>query len=228
MSPVKPRKLSRREQADASRQKVLQAAREAFIESGYHGATMGDIAKRSGLAVQTISYFFGTKSKLMSQLLTTSVNDAAPLGREEWAHGMAEANDPEALIDSVVDFGHHIMFNVSPLMDVARVGGLTDPDVAAVYQFHEDWRRTDFTRFLTDLDRLHGLRPGLTPEIATDVALTVFGSETYNSFSSRCGWGSEQIKDWMRDALKRLLLPDRTRGFTRDPRNVSSTHAETP
>ncbi|WP_432559017.1 TetR/AcrR family transcriptional regulator [Granulicoccus sp. GXG6511] len=207
MSPVKPRKISRREQADASRHKVLAAARDAFIDSGYHGATMSDIARRAGLAVQTVSYFFGTKPKLMSQLLTTSVREAAPVGQAEWEQGMAAAEDAAALLDSVVEIGHQIMHQVSPLMDVARIGGLTDPEVEEVYRFHEDWRRADFARFVADLDRLHGLRPGLTVATATDVVLTVFGPESYLSFSVRCGWSGDQIKAWMHDALRRLLLP---------------------
>ena len=60
------KKLTRREQAAASRRKVLDAAQEAFIELGYHGATMNDIAARAGLAVQTVAYYFGTRPRLPS------------------------------------------------------------------------------------------------------------------------------------------------------------------
>lgn len=76
MARVKTPKPTRRQQAEASRQKVLRAAREVFLESGYHAATMGQIAERSGLAVQTVAYYFGTKPKLMSELITASVRRA--------------------------------------------------------------------------------------------------------------------------------------------------------
>lgn len=136
---------------------------------------MGDIAKRSRLAVQTISYFFGTKSKLMSQLITSTVQDAAPMEEGEFERAMEVATDPDGLLDIVVSVGHPILHAVAPLMDAARIGGLTDPEVAEVYQFHENWRRSDFAKFIANLDRLQGLRADLTPEVATDIAVTVFG-----------------------------------------------------
>ena len=76
MTGVKSHKLSRRERAQASRRKLLNAARDSFIESGYHGATMADIAARSGLAVQTVSYFFGTKPKLLNSLMRDTIETA--------------------------------------------------------------------------------------------------------------------------------------------------------
>ena len=122
MVPVKAPRPTRREQADASRRKVLRAAREAFVESGYHGATMADIARRSGLAAQTVGYFFGTKARLLSELIVATVQlemgDTPPLARAEWERAMVTSVTGRSMIDVFVDGGHQILTGVSPLMDV--------------------------------------------------------------------------------------------------------------
>lgn len=210
MAGVKSRKPTRREQAEASRHKVLRAARDAFVEFGYHGATMSDIARRAGLAVQTVAYFFGTKPKLLSELISATVRremgDTAPLDRDEWEHAMATSVTGRLLVDTFVDGGHPILHGVAPLMDVARIGALTDPEVAAVYRFHEDWRERDFAQFTGWLADRGALQDGLTREQATDIALAVFGPEMYLVLSRSRGWSDDAIREWMSSSLKRLLL----------------------
>ncbi|MDO5500436.1 MAG: helix-turn-helix domain-containing protein [Propionibacteriaceae bacterium] len=208
-APVKKTPSRRREQADASRRTVLAAAREAFIEQGYHGATMADIAQRSGFAVQTVSYFFGTKPRLMSQLIRTSIEDAlAEAGAEDpeqWM-GITRATTAQELVDSFVAAGHDILVAVAPLMDVARVGSLTDPEVAEVYEFHEAWRRRDYTAVVEALQALGGLREGLTIEDAIDITLTLFGPDVYRALLVDQAWSPGALRDWTRDALVRQLL----------------------
>ena len=211
MNHAKDKKSTRREQADASRRIVLLAARDAFTESGYDGATMADFARRSGLAVQTVSYFFGTKARLLSQLIVSTVRlemgDTPPMARAEWEHAMATSVTGRTLIDVFVDGGHPILTGTAPLMDVARIGGLTDPEVAEVYDEHEAWRRRDFEQFTAWLSERGALREGLTHEAATDITLTINGPDTYRVFAGVHGWDSDTIRAWMKDALKRLLLP---------------------
>lgn len=210
MTGVKSHKLSRRERAQASRRKLLDAARDSFIESGYHGATMADIAARSGLAVQTVSYFFGTKPKLLNSLMRdtieTAIAESTPRGTAEWNEPPASATSGAQIVDHFVDIGHGILLAVAPLVDVARIGGLTDDEVAAVFEFHEDWRARDYARFVGWLAEAGTLRPGLDPRTATDIALTVFGPEVYLALTAGRGWEAAAIREGMGEMLKRLLL----------------------
>ncbi|GAA4899867.1 hypothetical protein GCM10025789_17720 [Tessaracoccus lubricantis] len=204
-------RLTRKQQAEASRRRVLEAARASFIESGYHGATMADIAERSGFAVQTVSYFFGTKPKVLSQLIVTTIDEAIRHGAERQGHLAWDRDEPgvtsgEELIDAFVDVGHDILMVAAPLMDVARVGALVDSEVAEVYAFHEQWRHRDYARFARWLGELGALREGLGVERATDITLTVFGPEVYLALGTARGWSGDEIRDAMRDTLRRLLL----------------------
>jgi|GEM_PF-836090 len=212
MNEGKPpkRRGTRREQADESRRKVLTAAYSTFLEYGYHGATMAEIAARSGLAVQTVSYFFGTKPRLLSELVTAAVRfqmgDAPPLESDKWERAVDRADTGAHVLETFVDLGHEVLRIVSPLMDVARIGGLTDPDVAEVHRFHEAWRRRDFEHVVGVLEERGALKEGLAAPRAADVMLSVFGPELYLAFSRGRGWSDDEIKAWMRGTLVELLL----------------------
>jgi AcrR family transcriptional regulator len=50
--------MTRREQAEASRTVLVQAAREAFTEQGYDDATVADILRRAGMARGALYHYF--------------------------------------------------------------------------------------------------------------------------------------------------------------------------
>lgn len=190
---------------------MLRAAREAFVEHGYHGATMADIAERSGFAVQTISYFFGTKPRLLSGLIEASVRramgDTPPLDHDAWHARMAQHPDGPTILDDFVDGVHPVLVDVAAILEVARIGAMTDPEVADVFDFHEHWRVTDYTKLVNWLVERDALRPGLAAARAVDTLVTICGPEVYDTLQARRGWPTDEIREWMRDTLKRLLLP---------------------
>ncbi|MFY8141741.1 MAG: TetR/AcrR family transcriptional regulator, partial [Caulobacter sp.] len=52
-----------------TREKVLQAARELFIERGYEGATIRDIAKAAGMSTGAVFASFADKNELFDAIL---------------------------------------------------------------------------------------------------------------------------------------------------------------
>ena len=68
---IRPQKMTRRAMAkQQTREKVLQAARELFIERGYEGATIRDIAKAAGMSTGAVFASFADKSELFEEILT--------------------------------------------------------------------------------------------------------------------------------------------------------------
>jgi AcrR family transcriptional regulator/DNA-binding XRE family transcriptional regulator len=53
----------------------LQAALDAFLEVGYHGATVRDIARRCGLSVPGVYHYYATKHDMLVALLTITMDD---------------------------------------------------------------------------------------------------------------------------------------------------------
>jgi AcrR family transcriptional regulator len=59
---------------------VLEAARELFTEHGYVATTIGAIAARAGVSLETVYAAFGNKRSLLAGLLDVAiVGDDAPV-----------------------------------------------------------------------------------------------------------------------------------------------------
>ncbi|MCG6955344.1 MAG: TetR/AcrR family transcriptional regulator, partial [Gemmatimonadetes bacterium] len=78
MSEVKRpyRSPRRREQAEETRRRILDAARRGFVERGYGGTTMESLADAAGVSVQTIYASLGSKQGILMALLDDMSADA--------------------------------------------------------------------------------------------------------------------------------------------------------
>ncbi|WP_035719097.1 TetR/AcrR family transcriptional regulator [Gordonia shandongensis] len=78
----------------------LRAALDAFVEHGYHGTSVRDIAARAGLSVPGLYHHYPSKQSLLQGLLELTMSDL--LRRSEEA--LREAGvDPVARFDAVVE-----------------------------------------------------------------------------------------------------------------------------
>jgi len=68
---LRPQKLTRRALAkQQTREKVLQAARDMFVERGYEGATIRDIARAAGMSTGAVFASFADKPELFDAILS--------------------------------------------------------------------------------------------------------------------------------------------------------------
>jgi AcrR family transcriptional regulator len=83
------------------REHILNVAEELFAEKGFDGTSVRDIAQHAGVNLAMISYYFGSKEKLLESLIEL---------RAGYAYGiLEELNKDESLspwdkIDRLVDF----------------------------------------------------------------------------------------------------------------------------
>ena len=84
----------RKEQAAATRDAVLAAARELFVGEGYRSSTVAGIARRAGVAVDTIYATIGRKPDLLREVVETAISgtgQAVPAERRDYVIRMREA-----------------------------------------------------------------------------------------------------------------------------------------
>jgi len=74
--PSQPRRAGRPRQP-IPRETLLAEACAAFAEKGYAGASMGDIAVRTGLRKASLFHHFGSKRQLYNEVLTETLGDLA-------------------------------------------------------------------------------------------------------------------------------------------------------
>jgi AcrR family transcriptional regulator len=72
-TPQTPRERRQRVLADARREHVLAAAREAFIDLGLEGASLREIARRAGYTAGAIYGYFASKEDVYAALLGESL-----------------------------------------------------------------------------------------------------------------------------------------------------------
>ena len=87
----------RQVQADETRRRILEAARELFMERGYAGATAEAIAAEAGVAAQTIYAIFKNKKRILVSLMnvspTTGVEDHTPMLERPNVQAVAQEHD---------------------------------------------------------------------------------------------------------------------------------------
>jgi len=210
LSGVARVKGKRRDKAELTRQRLLRAAHQEFLENGFHGATMAAIAERAGVAGQTVYFVFHTKAELLSAVI-----DAAVMGEDpptipqdtDWWAAMQDAASAEQVLRQFVRGAGPLLARAAQISEVLRAAALTDPEVRAIFDRHDRLQVTGY-RQVVDLASSKGqLRPELTPETATDLLLILCGDSTYAQLTTERGWTHEQATAWLADATPRLLLP---------------------
>lgn len=99
--------ITDKEQTDqklSTQQKILNAAREEFIERGYEGARIQRIADNSGANKAMIYYYFTSKKELYRQVITNVFGGALGQIRGIFEVKMSVEEKVKALVDFYVSF----------------------------------------------------------------------------------------------------------------------------
>jgi len=69
LEPTRSLPAGRQSQKAATRQRVLESARELFDTLGYEGTTIREIARRAGVAVGSVFTTFSSKGEILSEVM---------------------------------------------------------------------------------------------------------------------------------------------------------------
>lgn len=207
MSSVKP--SPRRARAARTRRAILTASHEEFLERGYHGATIAAIAKRAGVASQTVYFVFHTKADLVSAVIDDRVlGPDAPEDPEAsaWWQAMAGAPGARAVLEEFIRGAAPILDRAAPVSEVVRAAAASDDEVRAIHEHHDSLQRAGYRR-VVELAAARGvLSRGLTLDTATDVLLTLCGDSVWVQLTAERGWTADQVVDWLATAVPASLL----------------------
>src|SRR5947209_9675697 len=92
----------RQAQAQQTQRQLVEAARRLFMERGYTGTTIEQIAREAGVAVETVYATFGSKRAVLARLLNVSVrgdDGPAPLLEREGPQGVAREHDQQRQVE---------------------------------------------------------------------------------------------------------------------------------
>jgi AcrR family transcriptional regulator len=209
-SPARRRYDSSRRQADARarQRRVVDAARELFLQRGYGTTTMDDIAEAADVSVQFVYAAFESKAGILSRVVDVAIagDDAEllVLERPEIREITAEPDASKRLraLVHMLRLAHERAAPLFELVDTARGG---DPALAALADKLDAATRHD-ARVTIDALPTNALRRDLTRDEAADLLFVVASPRNWTALVERCQWTPEQYEARMTDLFSRLLL----------------------
>ena len=206
MADVKTPKRTRREQAAQTRERIVEAAIAEFVDAGYTGARMADIAQRAGVAVQTVYFVFHTKPELLQACYEHAVlgPDKVPPPARPFYREALTARTGRAALRALAAGNAEILARAAAI-DAVAAGATHEPEALEVRSRSEDLRRRSHTEVVRHLDETFGLREDVDVEHGTDLLMTLAGQQVYLTLTGY-GWPRERYVDWLADALATQLL----------------------
>ncbi|MFI5938749.1 TetR/AcrR family transcriptional regulator [Streptomyces uncialis] len=137
--------LTRAEKTRRTRRRMLDAAARLFVERGWTGATVEDIARAAEVGVQTVYFTFGTKRALLGEVLDTAIagdaDPAATLDRP-WAREVVAEPDPAAQLARQAAGARRVLERAAPVLEVVRTAATAEPELAALWRTNLEQRHT--------------------------------------------------------------------------------------
>ena len=157
MSP----RLSRAEQSERNRVLLLAAARRVFLERGYHGASVDQIADAAGFSTGVVYSQFGGKADLFLALLEARISERAA-GNAQAAEGLAGDEGMARLLEHAASVDR-----AEPewglLVIEFRVHAARDPQLGRRYAAAHQRTLTGMEQAVTGLYQRAGHPPPLPP-----------------------------------------------------------------
>lgn len=196
----------REEQAEATRQAILQAARKRFAEQGYQATTLQAIAREAEVSVPTIYVVFGSKAAILSALVKSAGadEDIRALSRDAFAEP-----DPRRQLRLAARVVRSIQERDTDITDLLWQAGGGDPDLAAVWRQSHQQQLARLGEIVRMAARKNALRPDLSAEEATDILWALGSPEIYRLFVRERRWTPQRYEDWLANSATTLLLRDR-------------------
>ncbi len=199
----------REEQARQTRSRICAAAAAQFLDRGYAGATMRDIAAEADVAVPTVEAAFGTKARLLKAVIDTAIaGDEAPVPmlERDWAARARAASDATTVAaefaGTLTASAQRAAGLVLAALDAARL----DPDIAEVAVQLTRQRELMAAWLVDELTARSSLRHGISRDEAIDTVWLLMDPAVFTRLTSQRKWTTTRFRAWFTGTVIRLLL----------------------
>lgn len=195
------------EERAETRRRVVDAARELFLERGYVATRMADIASAAGVALQSVYTVGQSKADLLHLVTDLAVagdsQEVMLVDRPEYA-AIAAESDPARQIEMFAGLISATMERLAPVWITYREAAAADPKAAANLVAAHRRRHETFRALIRMIPEQH-LRNG--HDRTADTAWAVGSIDVFLLLRTVLGWNATQYADWLRDALADLAVP---------------------
>jgi AcrR family transcriptional regulator len=197
----------RREQARLTREAIIAAARQRFLDGGYGATTIASIAADAGASTDTIYKSFGGKAGLLRAICEDALAGAGRVPAEQRSDAMQAAeSDPYRMLHGLGILTTEVAPRIAPLLLLLSAAAETDPAVAQLRADLDAARLTRMTQVARTLAGKTQLRPGVSIEEAAEIMWTYSSPELYGLLVVGRGWTPERYGHFVGEALVDALL----------------------
>ena len=199
----------RAEQAAATRNAVLAAARELFVSNGYTATTVAEIADRARVSADTVYATVGRKPALLRELVETAISgseQAVPAEQRDYVARIRAATSAREKITIYAQAITGIQQRMAPVFLALRDAASTDQECASLWAEIATRRATNMRTFAADVRTTGELRTDLSDDQVADIIWSMNAAEYWVLLVRERAWTPAQFEAWLTDAWTRLLL----------------------
>ena len=200
----------RRARAERTRQDVIEAATDLFVQRGYGATTIADIAVAAQVSPETIYKGFGSKSAVLAAVARAQIRgdaDRTPFRQRRVIEEIRLEQDPRRQFLLYGRLLADVQPRLAPIMGVMREAARSDQELDAVLRQLEADRLESMQEFAGLLGHRRALRRGVSAKTAADILWTLNASELFDLLVLRRGWSADRYGRWVADQLTAALLP---------------------
>ena len=198
----------REQQAARTRDRILDAAESAFLEHGFAGTRIEDVAARSGAAVPTVYKRFTNKPNLFADVLhraMTGDDPDQPIAAQAWFVEQLDEPDADRQLELVARNARRLYERSGRLLEVLRAAAHVDGDLAVVWGEIDADRLARSRRTARSLLGKAAHRARLGREETAVTLLTLTAAEVFTTHRAT-GRTAAQYERWLAHVLRAALL----------------------
>ncbi len=198
----------RRARAAESRLRILRAAHRLFVERGFSGTPIADIATAAEVSTPTVYAAFRSKAALLKSCIDVALtgDDAdVPVADRPLSRWVYDTDDPREVLSRYAVMMGELASRAAPIYDVLVRAADAEPDLAAVLADLERQRLRAATIVAEAVAERGGLPPGRSVEEARDTIWVCNAPELYVTLTRKRRWSTRRYVEWSRNSLLKLV-----------------------
>jgi AcrR family transcriptional regulator len=193
--------------AAATRHQIVTAAYELFSEHGYVKTSVGAIAARAGVAIQTIYNTVGNKVAVLSAVLDTAASGPnAPVPVPVFmAERTKAATNVDELVGMLADWFAQANPRTAPIVSIIRQAAAVDEEAAQLERRRAAQRLSNYHLAAAAVRERGGLSSGASDDDAAATIWAIGHPNAYQQLVVESGWSGRAYRDWVYRALAASL-----------------------
>lgn len=196
---------SRQAAAQHARHRLLEVARQSFLQSGIDAVTIAEIAEKAGVSVSSVYALFESKAGILRALMSRAIFNA---DYDRASARLRTATDAREALRLTAAVARSIYEGEEKELALLRGAASFSPGLKKLEAEFEDRRYELQAARIERLFEQKQQRPGLSFERARDVMWMFTSRDCYRMLVVEKRWSPDEYEKWLAELLVRELTKD--------------------